>query len=332
MNASKPNTDSIQMTWLEKPRLWLERLLEARSTYEQQPSESWFAPNHQVLTLAKRSEREVGLSILWFQVSNPATSQTVFGAVLPDDRIILVDPSSPDTSRHGSLHWLVGFLQTKTVVRTFMGTRQTLLRLGLDTPQESKSQTSWVKYLSKTSETAQDSNALTIRRAQESDRILLQSWAPIFAQETEGGSARETLAEMLEWMRRGKLLLFNLAQAALSQAPPSPEEGTSLEPALSEPATVAMAALSGDFTDPIAGPTCRISLLFTPPELRNHGIGALALRAIEHEARMENIQALVLYSKTANQNATRFYARQGFVPQDEWLESPVSAFKVNTTG
>ena len=44
------------------------------------------------------------------------------------------------------------------------------------------------------------------------------------------------------------------------------------------------------------------------------------MAAIENEARLENVNALVLYSDPTNERARKFYSSLDFKPADEWLE------------
>lgn len=149
--------------------------------------------------------------------------------------------------------------------------------------------------------------SLVSRRANEADRPLLLRWAKNFASETDA-TTEGTSLEVAEWMKRGRLLIFENA----------------LRP-------VGMAALSGEYTDRKFGRSCRLSLLFVDPIHRGRGCGRQAVEGIEHEARLENASGLVLYSDASNPRIKNFYSDLGFKESDEWLEVE-AGLSVSTTG
>lgn len=318
-NVSQSRHFSLQ--WLDRPATWLERL---HTLIPQDPilAWRWHVSHHQLLTLAKRSEREVGLSILWFAVNDMTQSPAspiVAGALLPGDRLVVIAPSK--TSPRGPLSEneipaLQDFLKARFKIKTLLATDEELKNLGFmmgaESVRELERQTPWGKRLTNVATDFDNSkrpNLTVTRRAVETDRPLLNRWARGFALDTRS-DANDTTIEASEWMKRGRLLIFETDRP------------------------VGMAALSGEFTDPDFGRTCRLSLIYVDPVYRGRGLGHELVAAIESEARLESANALILYSDPENDRARRFYSSLGFVPSDDWLEISASeaGFSVNTTG
>ncbi len=312
----------FNLHWLDRPQAWLNKL-EMLTPQDSKAAWRWHVSHHQLLTLAKRSERESGLSILWFSVSEE-NNLALVGALLPGDRLTLIPPAP--TSARGPLSddeidSLHQFLRSRLKVHSVMGTEPELNEFGFliqDEVTESphhilERQTPWGKRLTNVASTNSGlhrrSALTTTRRAIETDRPLLNRWARLFAAETQA-EAIETSVEVSEWVRRARLLIFETDRP------------------------VGMAALSGEFTDPDFGRSCRLSLIFIDPVQRGRGLGHEMIHAIESEARLENANALVLYSDPGNERARRFYSDLGFSPSDDWLELPASAagLSVKTTG
>lgn len=302
----------FNLHWLERPQAWLTHL---DHLWPQDPKDawSWHVTHHHLLTLAKRSEREAGLSILWFSVSSPQEDPEkksvplLLGAVLPSDRIAIVAPAAsakhPLTSEDATA--IANFLKTRIKIASVMGSETSLRTFGfLDNIFER--QVAWGKRLATVSpslDVPSDTalgRPLVSRRAIETDRPLLGRWARIFAAETRA-NVNATVLETAEWMRRGRLFIFET----------------------NEP--VGMTALSGEFEDRTFGRSCRLSLIFTEPSRRGRGIGHDMLKAIEHEVRLENANALILYSDAANPRIQNFYSGLGFKPCDDWVEASLSA-------
>lgn len=317
-NTSQSRHFSLQ--WLDRPQAWLDRLA---TLAPQDPvlAWRWHVSHHQLLTLAKRSEREIGLSILWFSVheaSQGSGTTIMAGALLPGDRLAVIAPTA--SSIRGPLHEndipaLHDFLKARFKVGTLLATEEELKTLGLMTGAESvrelERQTPWGKRLTNVANQLESRrpNLTVTRRAIETDRPLLNRWARGFALDTRS-DANETTIETSEWMKRGRLLIFETDRP------------------------VGMAALSGEFSDPDFGRTCRLSLIYVDPVYRGRGLGHELVYAIENEARLESANALILYSDPENDRARRFYSSLGFVPSEDWLEISASeaGFSVSTTG
>lgn len=305
----------FSLHWLERPQAWLD--------HAQTFIGEWggLVSHHQLLTLAKRAERQVGHSILWFAVNDESKSPLLIGAVLPGDRVaLLIQSSRPDALNDD----LVSFLKSKLQIRSVMGKRSDLARLGFKIKDDSSAilerQLAWGKRLSQfvnatsfkghRGHDATAPHTLTSRRALEGDRSIVNRWSKVFANET-GASVESTTFEAGEWMKRGRLIVFEISSEA--------------------PLAVGMAAFSGEYTDTKFGRSCRLSLLFVDPIYRGRGLGHSAVEAIEQEARIENANGLILYSDATSERAHRFYSSLGFKAADEWLEVE-SGFNVKTTG
>ena len=306
----------FNLQWLDRPQAWLTKL-EPLLPQEPMAAWQWHVSHHQLLTLAKRSEREVGLSILWFSISQE-NKVALMGALLPEDRLVMILPAP--TSVRGSLNdeeneYLHEFLRARLRIKSVMGIESGLRQFGFlvdDSSQLLERQTPWGKRLTNTANSdtsARRASLAVTRRATEIDRPLLNRWARLFAADTQA-EAIETSIEVSEWVRRARLLIFETDRP------------------------VGMAALSGEFTDPDFGRTCRLSLIFIDPVQRGRGLGVEMISAIENEARLENANALVLYSDPSNERARRFYSNLGFSPSDDWIEMSASAagLSVKTTG
>lgn len=311
MDNSSQSRQNFSLTWLDRSQTWLDQIEPLVSA-----SWNWLVSHHQLLTLAKRAERQAGLSVLWFSVLGPNKTAVAFGARLPADRVALV--STTVDAKLGLGHDFSAFLRSKMKISSVMGAHSDLTRLGFTTTEIIERQHAWGKRLASVATPTiprRDSfaTALSSRRAGETDRALLARWAKLFAIETDPGatSIASTELEVAEWMKRGRLLLF---ETSTPSARP-----------------IAMAALSGDYTDRKFGRSCRLSLLFVDPIYRGRGYGRLAVEAIEHEARLENASGLVLYSDSQNERIKRFYSDLGFALSDDWLEVD-TGFNVNTTG
>ncbi len=296
MSTSQSRHFSLQ--WLDQPKAWLSKL-ELFLPADAAAAWRWHVSHHQLLTLAKRSEREVGLAVLWFAIT--LEKETVMlGALLPGDRfaIAALVPRYRD-----ELH---RFLTTRTKIKSVMGNESTLLDFGILPLQKRATiierQTSWGKRLTTVAPAAKESQRRAIsitRRAGELDRPTLNRWAQIFSSETRPDTEAEAIAttvEVAEWVRRGRLLIFETDRP------------------------VAMAAFSGEFTDRDFGRSCRLSLVFVDPVYRGRGIGHEMMMAVENEARLENVNALILYSDPGNERARRFYTDLEFTPSEDWLE------------
>ncbi|CAN5466406.1 hypothetical protein BH10BDE1_BH10BDE1_25370 [soil metagenome] len=314
----------FNLHWLDRPQTWIDRL---DSLVPQDPKLAWrwHISHHQLLTLAKRSEREVGLSILWFAVTSQDET-LMLGAVLPGDRIAIVPPAptalNPIFDREEG-QALQEFLKARLKIKSVMGREAELKNFGFLFDRESENilerQTPWGKRLTNVAST--DSKTLrsvlsVTRRAAETDRPMLARWARVFAADTRA-EANASTVEAFEWMRRGRLLIFETDRP------------------------VGMAALSGEYNDPDFGRSCRLSLIYIDPVYRGRGYGHEMVTAIENEVRLESANALVLYSAPKNERAFRFYSSLGFTPAEDWFEVDVpedsdsdsdSGFKVNTTG
>lgn len=296
MSTSQSRHFNLQ--WLDQPKAWLAKLdrflpVDAPAAWR------WHVSHHQLLTLAKRTEREVGLAVLWFSVSL-ADTPVMLGALLPGDRfaIAALAPIYRD-----ELHQ---FLETRLKIKSIMGNESTLQDFGI-LPLKTRAtiierQTSWGKRLTTVGSPSKDyqkRNLTVTRRAGEFDRPTLNRWAQIFSSETRPDTEAEAVAttvEVAEWVRRGRLLIFETDRP------------------------VGMAAFSGEFTDRDFGRSCRLSLVFVDPVYRGRGIGHEMMAAVENEARLENVNALILYSDPANERARRFYADLEFTPSEDWLE------------
>lgn len=298
--------------WLDRPQTWLNQLSPSKDV-----EWSWLVSHHQLLTLAKRAERQVGLSILWFSVTDQTKSSIALGALLPGDRVALI---AQDVNHADDAKQFRSYLKTKIKIGSVMGTRSDLVKLGFvaepfNTAESIERQISWGKRLTLTpvaapTKTVSDFSTspdyrLTSRRASEADRALLGRWGKIFASETDA-TTEGTSLEVAEWLKRGRLLIFENAVRPIG-----------------------MAALSGEYTDRKFGRSCRLSLLFVDPIHRGRGCGRQAVEAIEHEARLENASGLVLYSIASNPRIKNFYSDLGFKESDEWIEVGLS---VSTTG
>ena len=307
--SQSPHSErSFSLHWLDRAGTWLEKL-EPFIPQDGKAAWSWHVSHHQLLTLAKRSEREAGLSILWFAVTetqsdNSETETVLLGALLPGERLALVPPDL--SSLHGGLSEddqddLHDFLSSRFKLKTVMGTETSLRDFNLlpENLEEKlvERQIPWGKRLTTVgnSSTHRRGNLTTTRRATEADRPLLNRWARLFSSETKV-EAIETTNEVAEWIRRGRLLIFETDRP------------------------IGMAALSGEFNDPEFGRSCRLSLIFVDPVYRGRGLGHEMMDAIENEARLESVNALVLYSDPESERARRFYSDVGFSPMDTWLE------------
>ncbi len=316
-------SQQLSLSWLDRPQAWIDRL-ETLVPQDAKEAWRWHVSHHQLLTLAKRSEREVGLSILWFAVTQDFET-LMLGAALPQDRIAIVPPARtaerPQLDREES-QALHDFLRARLKISSIMGCETELRNFGFllndDRPifgynEVLERQTPWGKRL--TNVASLDSKYLrsplaVTRRANETDRPMVARWARIFAADTRA-EANATTVEAFEWMRRGKLLIFETDRP------------------------VGMAALSGEYTDPDFGRSCRLSLIYVDPVYRGRGYGHDMLSAIENEVRLESANALVLYSDPENKRAHRFYASLGFTAADDWIEvssTETSGLNVNTTG
>ena len=314
-NPSQSRHFTLQ--WLDHPQAWLERLT-VLTPQDPKLAWRWHVSHHQLLTLAKRSEREIGLSILWFSVSEGARGTLIAGALLPGDRLALVPPAPTSTQEplsENDLVLLSEFLKVRFRVGTLLATDIELNQLGFmsgtESVRELERQTPWGKRLTNIASSADPrrSDLHITRRAIETDRPLLNRWSRGFALDTRS-DAGDTATEAYEWMKRGRLLIFETDQP------------------------VGMAALSGEFTDSDFGRTCRLSLIYVDPIYRGRGLGRDLVSAIESEARLENANALILYSDPTNDRARKFYSSLGFVPSDDWLEVSATevGFSVSTTG
>jgi GNAT superfamily N-acetyltransferase len=308
----------LNLHWLDRPQSWIDKL-DSLVPQEAKQAWRWHVSHHQLLTLAKRSEREVGLSILWFAVTRE-NETLMLGAVLPGDRIAIVPPATHalrpafDREEGQELH---DFLKARLRIKSVMGRESELKNFGFlfDRVQDDilERQTPWGKRLTNIADS--DSKLLRsslnlTRRALETDRPMLTRWARIFAADTRA-EAHQTTIEAFEWMRRGKLLIFETDRP------------------------IGMAALSGEYSDPDFGRSCRLSLIYVDPVYRGRGYGHEMVNAIENEVRLENANALVLYSDPENARAFRFYSSLGFTPADDWFEVALPddpGFNVNTTG
>lgn len=295
----------FNLHWVEAPTEWLTSL---ETTAPLDPLEhwKWIASHHQLLTLAKRSERETGLSVLWFQLQaqaqaqNSAVSAILFGAVLPDDRIALI-PSKAATSLKVETTFdaesIKEFLRAKIKFKRIMGAKSDLDGLALRSVVIER-QLAWGKPLS-TADAKTEDTLLSLktecRRATEVDRARVQRWARLFAIDTKTSPEATTL-EAFEWLRRGRLMIFE-------------DDGP-----------VGMAALSGDYDCPRRGRIGRLSLIFIDPNHRGRGHGHAFLRSIEEEMRLEKMKGIVLYSDHRNEKIQNFYSSLGFKVFDEWLE------------
>lgn len=298
----------LSLLWLDRPQAWLERL--APLLPQDPPAAwSWLVSHHQLLTLAKRSEREVGLSTLWFAVVE-ADRTLLLGAALPGHRVALVPPAA--TSELGVLtddqrRALRDFLQGRLKVESVMGAETALREFdflsGAARHRVLEKQTSWGKRLTNVATEKPGSRRapMMARRAGELDRPTINRWARGFATDTKL-DPDETTTEVSEWLRRGRLLIFETDRP------------------------VGMLALSGEYTDSDFGRLCRLSLIYIDPIYRGRGYGADMMNAVENEVRMENANALILYSDPENARTKRFYSSLGFVPSADWIEVRTSGF------
>jgi len=289
----------FSLHWVEHPSDWL-LSLEATAPVDTVDHWRWIASHHQLLTLAKRSERETGLSVLWFKVLTEPSTPILFGAVLPGDRVALI----PRTCDAETAKNLKVFLFSKMKIRRLMGATSDLawLKGSGETPRVIERQTAWGKSLSTGRGTNTGDLPVSLgtecRRATEADRARIHRWARLFAIDTATDPEATTL-ECFEWLRRGRLLIF---------------EDRASEGALG------MAALSGEYNCPRLGRIGRLSLVFIDPNHRGRGYGHTMLQAIEEEMRLEKIKGVVLYSDQKNERIRSLYSDLGFKPFEDWLE------------
>lgn len=252
--------------------------------------------------------------MLWFTVTSGGET-ILLGAALPEHRLALVPPAA--TSEIGELNAarsseLIDFLRARLKVNTIMGDENELRQFDFlsDSGDEKilERQASWGKRLTTVaSDHDQLRTPMTTRRAGELDRPLLNRWARTFSLDTRA-DANATTLEVSEWMRRGRLLVFETDRP------------------------VGMIALSGEYTDPDFGRSCRLSLIYVDPIYRGRKFGSEMIRIVENEVRLENANALILYSDPTNRRIRDFYSSLGFKPSVDWIEVSAEGFNVSTTG
>lgn len=299
----------FNLHWVEQPAEWLSAL-EATAPVESSIRWKWIASHHQLLTLAKRSRREIGLSVLWFIVQDEQQTSLLFGAVLPGERVALLPtetikkPTGATSGNAGIKEFLFG----KIKFHQIMGAKSDLewfLDESLTEPTSTagplvvEHQTAWGKPLSTADGPSTGDYLLALRtecrRATEVDRPRVQRWARLFAIDTKSDPEATTL-EAFEWLRRGRLVIFEEASA------------------------IGMAAISGEYNCARLGRIGRISLVFIDPNHRGRGHGHTMLRSIEEEMRLEKMNGIVLYSDHGNERIRNLYSDLGFKTHDDWLE------------
>jgi uncharacterized protein len=140
-----------------------------------------------------------------------------------------------------------------------------------------------------------------LRLASNADAPLLTAWVTAFIAET-GGHPGDPAQVVPDGVREQRLFVWETAWEASTQAPP-----------------VAMAAWTG------RTPTsARVSLVYTPPELRGRGYASACVAAVSQRLLDEGLERCFLFTDLANPTSNAIYQRLGYRPVADFAEYRVA--------